>query len=1043
VPDKVLSPEHQALISRYELTGTWANSYRKMAQDVAADVLRVGPLTLAGEMGGIEGSIGAEESFPATYVNLDNRLSYLSDLKTHLHEAEQLLESANIARDAIREHFGKARLAEEADMIRAWNKTQIPAARLRMQEEWPPAVWAKDEARVAEVTAYVGQMAQRLEQAKGWFVRRGEELEAMDAKRRAPANEPTRQEKKELVAEVDAEEARLRRKREAIEDRFVVLKVGNKFYRVTERESNRVAVDRIDGEKAAEAVRLGVGALVASPAGDLWTGAAHSGGDRFRFLLLLSRILSGTTRAKEPVEAVRREIEREKQAKNAMGVTLESFLAAANKRKTPHDEGLLYDAWIHLEDPTEWASSATTVMMDVSGKARELFDSIGEFANDSPRARLVTPTGYAEVDVLDHGADAFVHRSDDPEGPPFVLSYRKTGQAMARFATLEEARRKLNAYVASPEVQNDLARGVTGDKLALKRAGQFFLGTDKVEGVVLPTRTEMAEEAALLGQIGETDLQRLARELDAAIEAFPEDKRPSNSVGFAVRVPYSRFFREPPMDGQGRRLGDVPSNREIETAIAALKVDLDVLEEAQAKERAREVEVVEAAVEKLAAAVEEAEAEEQALAEEEEAPRGGREDFEERRDRRIGRLRALGNRLIQEADEARGKSRAIGDRIPFGQPILVGHHSEKRARRDAERLHELMGKSISLREKGQEYLAMAERAEKSRAISSDDPDAARKLRREIEQAKKLQEIMVIVNRAIRAAGKSYQAKIEAEKDPQAKSELRDAWAAQAFAAAEAQVRAIDSQTAERLRASTRELLNPDFAGRIGFVDYRLSNNSADIRRMENRLESLQKIAETEAAGVRIKIGDAELRREENRVRVLFPTRVSREAFELFRSRGFVAAPGVAKDLGVGSCFQRKDTEQAWYLARDFAKQIARKSGLSDEEQTIGTPERVVSTAPAAQTPVCPRCLDIEPGVPSSASTERPLGESCSACEKAVQVGRTATERETYVASLRARAGQRRRGAPALPKGQVYVDRGGVMMPARVVEEDDDFAMIEE
>lgn len=51
------------------------------------------------------------------------------------------------------------------------------------------------------------------------------------------------------------------------------------------------------------------------------------------------------------------------------------------------------------------------------------------------------------------------------------------------------------------------------------------------------------------------------------------------------------------------------------------------------------------------------------------------------------------DRLEERADKAATKGqqhyqrvRSIADMIPFGQPILVGHHSEKRARKDAERI---------------------------------------------------------------------------------------------------------------------------------------------------------------------------------------------------------------------------------------------------------------------------------------------------------------------------------------------------------------------
>ncbi len=54
-----------------------------------------------------------------------------------------------------------------------------------------------------------------------------------------------------------------------------------------------------------------------------------------------------------------------------------------------------------------------------------------------------------------------------------------------------------------------------------------------------------------------------------------------------------------------------------------------------------------------------------------------------------------GSRL-KDAQSAHDGAKAIADNIPFGQPILVGHHSEKRARKDAERIESGMRKAVSM-----------------------------------------------------------------------------------------------------------------------------------------------------------------------------------------------------------------------------------------------------------------------------------------------------------------------------------------------------------
>lgn len=60
------------------------------------------------------------------------------------------------------------------------------------------------------------------------------------------------------------------------------------------------------------------------------------------------------------------------------------------------------------------------------------------------------------------------------------------------------------------------------------------------------------------------------------------------------------------------------------------------------------------------------------------------------------RLNDLSDRKATEADRVHTHVKKICDGIPFGQPILVGHHSEKRARRDAKKIENGMRKAVSL-----------------------------------------------------------------------------------------------------------------------------------------------------------------------------------------------------------------------------------------------------------------------------------------------------------------------------------------------------------
>jgi hypothetical protein len=58
------------------------------------------------------------------------------------------------------------------------------------------------------------------------------------------------------------------------------------------------------------------------------------------------------------------------------------------------------------------------------------------------------------------------------------------------------------------------------------------------------------------------------------------------------------------------------------------------------------------------------------------------------------RLEDLSDRRAQEAQQARAAVDTIADGIPFGQPILVGHHSERHARKDAQRIENGMRRAV-------------------------------------------------------------------------------------------------------------------------------------------------------------------------------------------------------------------------------------------------------------------------------------------------------------------------------------------------------------
>ena len=68
----------------------------------------------------------------------------------------------------------------------------------------------------------------------------------------------------------------------------------------------------------------------------------------------------------------------------------------------------------------------------------------------------------------------------------------------------------------------------------------------------------------------------------------------------------------------------------------------------------------------------------------------------ERAAQRAERFEGYQGKRAQDADRAHRAVSAIADNIPLGQPILVGHHSERHARKDAERITNGMRKAVQM-----------------------------------------------------------------------------------------------------------------------------------------------------------------------------------------------------------------------------------------------------------------------------------------------------------------------------------------------------------
>ncbi|MFD3978291.1 ParB/RepB/Spo0J family partition protein [Streptomyces griseus] len=100
----------------------------------------------------------------------------------------------------------------------------------------------------------------------------------------------------------------------------------------------------------------------------------------------------------------------------------------------------------------------------------------------------------------------------------------------------------------------------------------------------------------------------------------------------------------------------------------------------------------------------------------------------ERAQEREERASDRADRATSSADARREKADQISERFWMGQPILVGHHSEGRARRDQERIHTNMRKSFEDRDRASYWRNRADAAEHYEKHRNDPHRTLRRLK---------------------------------------------------------------------------------------------------------------------------------------------------------------------------------------------------------------------------------------------------------------------------------------------------------------------------
>jgi uncharacterized protein DUF3560 len=262
---------------------------------------------------------------------------------------------------------------------------------------------------------------------------------------------------------------------------------------------------------------------------------------------------------------------------------------------------------------------------------------------------------------------------------------------------------------------------------------------------------------------------------------------------------------------------------------------------------------------------------------------------EERRERRATILRLRAARLKVKAAQHHRASHDIGAHIPFGQPILVGHHSERGHRRAIDRMHNQTRAAIAADDYARSLDSRADHVECSHAISASDSDAIDQYREKLARLTAQRDNMKAVNAAWR--------KFERTKNP---SEL--------------EALGFDAHQIETLQLKIATAYSWE---KQPFVKWQVSNLGAVIRDTQKKLAA----AEARAAQPEQEIANEEngIRLEdspsENRVRLYFPGKPAAEIRTQLKRNGFRWAPS----LGCWQAFRNWHSQQHAAAVLDIPK----------------------------------------------------------------------------------------------------------------------------
>jgi len=236
----------------------------------------------------------------------------------------------------------------------------------------------------------------------------------------------------------------------------------------------------------------------------------------------------------------------------------------------------------------------------------------------------------------------------------------------------------------------------------------------------------------------------------------------------------------------------------------------------------------------------------------------------ERMEARLERRREWAESRKRKAEAGFNRAAVIADGIPMGQPILVGHHSEKRHRRDLTKIDAGMRSGVENSKMAEHHLSKANGIEHAldRSIFSDDPDAVEQLEAKITKLEAMADKMKRANAAFR------------------KAKGAPGWTS---------TLGVSEEMAKSIEAEFAKLLVNCPWEKHPYPAYAMTNSRSNIRRLKQRIEEIGRRAKATAAaessgGMTIRLD--EVGSGKQWATITFAEKPEREILNALRSAGF-------------------------------------------------------------------------------------------------------------------------------------------------------------